>query len=132
MTNSNLGVARRHLDAIASAVSGDDLAKFFAPGMTIEEKPNRIYAKGQTREVRAMLEGHEKGKQLLRRQSYTVVDAAVEGDRVALQVVWEGVLAVPLGNLAPGATMRAFSAMFLTFKDGKVAHQVNYDCFEPY
>lgn len=132
MDHPNVVTAKRYLDAIARGVAGDVLAQFFAAGMSIEEKPNRLYAKGQTRNVVAMLEGHERGKQLLRKQSYTVVDATAEGDRVALQVVWEGVLAVPLGTLAAGATMRAFSAMFLTFRDGKIGHQVNYDCFEPF
>lgn len=51
---------------------------------------------------------------------------------VALEVLWIGKLAVPLGNLQAGSEMRAHSAMFLEFRDGKIVDQRNYDCFEPW
>jgi hypothetical protein len=35
-------------------------------------------------------------------------------------------------GLAPGTGMRAFVAMFLTFRDGKIATQRNYDCYSPF
>jgi ketosteroid isomerase-like protein len=132
MTNANVEVAKQYLHAIASNVSGADLAKFFGPGMTIEEKPNRIYPNGQTRDVTAMLHGLERGKKMLKQQRYEVLHATAEGNRVALEVLWEGVLAMPLGTLAAGATMRAHSGMFLEFRDGKIISQRNYDCFEPF
>jgi ketosteroid isomerase-like protein len=132
MTNSNVDVAKQYLHAIASNVSGDELKKFFAPGVTIEEKPNRIYPKGQTRDVAAMLHGFERGKKMLQSQRYEVLHAIAEGNRVSLEVLWEGVLAIPLGTLAAGATLRAHSGMFLEFRDGKIISQRNYDCFEPF
>ena len=52
------------------------------------------------------------------------------GDSVAMQVKWEGVLAIPIAGLEAGATMRAWFAMFLEFREGKIARQNNYDCFE--
>ena len=129
---NNVDVAKQYLHAIASNVSGEDLSKFFGPGMTIDEKPNRIYPKGQTRDVAAMLHGLERGKKMLQSQRYEVLGATSEGNRVALEVLWEGVLAIPLGTLAAGATMRAHSGMFLEFRDGKIISQRNYDCFEPF
>jgi hypothetical protein len=36
------------------------------------------------------------------------------GDEVAIELEWTGTLAVPAMNLAAGAQMKAFVAMFLT------------------
>jgi len=74
----------------------------------------------------------EKGKKSVVRPSYTVRNAVASGDWVAFQVDWEGVLAVPVAGLEAGATMRAYFAMFLHFRDGQIVHQSNYDCFEPW
>ncbi len=59
-----------------------------------------------------------------------VLRATAEGNRVALEVLWEGVLAIPLGTLSAGATMRAHAGMFLEFREGKIISQRNRDCFE--
>jgi len=36
------------------------------------------------------------------------------------------------GSLTIGSEMRADSAMFFVFKDGKIVSQRNYDCFHPW
>ncbi len=132
MTNTNVNVAKQYLHAIASNVSGEDLAKFSSPGMTIEERPNRVYPKGQTRAVAAMLHGLDRSKKMLRSHRYEVLRAASEGSRIALEVLWEGVLAIPRSTLGAGATMRAHSGMFLEFRDGKIISQRNYDYCEQF
>jgi len=43
---------------------------------------------------------------------------------------WTGVLAVTVGTLAAGVEMKASFAMFFRFRDGRIAMQRNYDCFE--
>lgn len=53
-------------------------------------------------------------------------------DRVALEVLWVGTLAVPVGALAEGAEMRAHFGVFLTFREGRIVRQHNYDWFEPF
>ncbi len=58
--------------------------------------------------------------------------AVAEGDRVAMEVRWTGTLAVAMGSLPAGGTMRAHFGVFLYFRDGKIAGQRNYDCFEPW
>jgi len=35
-------------------------------------------------------------------------------------------------NLPAGSEMKAFVAMFLTFRDGKIISQRNYDCYPPF
>jgi ketosteroid isomerase-like protein len=53
-----------------------------------------------------------------------------EGERVALEVEWTGTLAVPFGALPAGSQMKAYFAMFLEFREGKIVEQRNYDCSE--
>lgn len=79
-----------------------------------------------------MADGFEIGRKLLSKQTYEIKHAVVNGDAVAVEVLWTGTLAVAFGNLAAGSQMRCHSAMFFQFKDGKVASQRYYDCFEPW
>ena len=52
-------------------------------------------------------------------------------DQVVLEITRTGVLAVPLETIPAAGEMRAYFAMFLDFRDGKIVRQSNYDCFEP-
>jgi ketosteroid isomerase-like protein len=54
------------------------------------------------------------------------------GDELAIELEWSGILAVPVLNLPAGSEMKAFVAMFLTFRDGKITSQRNYDCYPPF
>ena len=65
-------------------------------------------------------------------QTYEIVDAVADGDDVVLEVEWTGTLSVPLVTLPAGGQMRARFAVFLDFRDGKIARQRNYDCFDPW
>jgi ketosteroid isomerase-like protein len=76
--------------------------------------------------------GAERGAQVVRSQRYDVKRAVVQGDRVALEMTWTAVLAVPVGTLSAGDEMRAHLAMFVDVSDGKISAQRNYDCFEPF
>jgi ketosteroid isomerase-like protein len=42
----------------------------------------------------------------------------------------DGTLAVPFGSFPVGSQMKAFFAVFLEFREGKIIRQRNYDCFE--
>lgn len=72
-----------------------------------------------------MAEAFEKDRKLFSSQTYEIRNHVVNGERVAVEVLW-------IGNLAAGSEIRAHSAMFFEFKDGKVVSQQNYDCFEPW
>ena len=73
-----------------------------------------------------------RGKEILSEEHYEVLEATAEGDRVALQVRWTGVVAVPVGALKPGDSMLCESAIFLRFQGDKIVEQHNYDCFEDF
>jgi hypothetical protein len=57
---------------------------------------------------------------LLKRQSYTVRRVIESGEHVAVEVKWNGVLAVPVMNLTAGSAMKAFVAMFFTLREGRL------------
>ena len=79
-----------------------------------------------------MMEAAERGRKVLTSQTYEIRSAVADGDHVALEVLWTGVLAVQVGSIPAGGKMRAHFAMFLDFRDGKIVSQRNYDCFEPF
>jgi ketosteroid isomerase-like protein len=62
-------------------------------------------------------------------QTYGVQRVIESGNEVAIELEWT---AVPVVNLPAGSSMKAFVAMFLTFRDGKIASQRNYDCYPPF
>jgi ketosteroid isomerase-like protein len=53
-------------------------------------------------------------------------------DTVALEADWTGTLRIAVGSIPEGGEMRMHFGVFLTFRDGKIAEQRNYDCFEPW
>lgn len=128
---ANLAVARAYLKALADG-RPEDAQALFDPQIVQVEHPNRLKPNGETRHATKLAADGQQGLQLLARQTYEIVGAVAEGDRVALEVVWTGVLAVPLRDLKPGDEMRCFSGIFLDFRDGKIIGQRNHDCFPPF
>ncbi len=127
-----LMLAQRYLEAIEQGATGDALAAFFTPDVVQEEFPNRLVPNGARRDLTALLEAATRGQQVLESQRYDIQHAVVAGNRVALEVIWTGTLAVPVGTIPKGGQMRAHFAVFMDFRDGKVAAQRNYDCFDPW
>jgi ketosteroid isomerase-like protein len=128
---TNLKKVEQHLKSIEN---GDFtyIVNLFSPDAVLEQLPNRIYPNGIRSGVSRMAEAFEKGRKLLSRQSYEIKSCIVDGDELSIKVLWTGTLAVSFGSLSVGSKMRAHSAMFFRFKDGKIVSQRNYDCFEPW
>jgi ketosteroid isomerase-like protein len=129
--SDNLETARRYLRSIEEGASGDAMA-FFAPNVVAQWYPHRLAPKGSTADLPAMRASAERGKQLMTRQIYEVRNAVVNGNQVALEISWLGILAVPFETIPAGGEMRAHFAMFLEFREGRIVAQRNYDCFEPW
>jgi len=128
---TNLEKVARYLRSIES---GDFsyIADLFSPVAVLEQLPNRIYPNGIKSRVSAMAEAFERGRKLLSNQSYEIKSFVADGDRISIEVLWTGTLAVAFSSPAVGSQMRAHSAMFFEFKDGMIVSQRNYDCFEPW
>ncbi len=128
----NLDRARKYLEAIEAGVTGDELGRFFAPDVVQEEFPNRFLPQGARRDLLTILDAAARGRAAMSSQTYRILHAVGDGNELALEVEWLGTVAVPMGPLPAGGTMRARFAVFLEYRDGKITAQRNYDCFEPW
>jgi|SRR5690606_23936656 len=124
--------ARRYLDALERFATGDELAAFFTHDVVQEEFPNRLVPNGARRGLADILAGAERGRALLTSQRFEILNSVADGDRIALEVVWTATLALPVGSIPAGGSMRARFGVFLEYRDGRIAAQRNYDCFDPF
>jgi predicted ester cyclase len=124
----NIESIRNYLRAIESGVGRDAWGVLRAWSGIYN--PNLLLPKGNRHELAGALEGAERGRKLMAGQKYLITHEMAEGEQVALEVEWKGTLAVPFGTLPAGSQMKAYCAMFLEFKEGKIVGQRNYDCFE--
>jgi|SRR6185295_2623360 len=129
---ANLVVVRDYLAALAAGKSGAELARFFTPDAYQLEFPNQLNPRGGRSDLATLQKRAEQGKQVLKSQHYEIVSAVAQGNRVAVEAEWSGVLAIPVATLAPGDTMKANFAMFFEMADGRIRSQHNYDCFQPW
>lgn len=129
---ANVWLVKAYLGALESGVAGADLERFFVPTARQVEWPNHLNPKGGESDLPTLLARSEQGKKVLREQRYEVISTIAQGGKVAVEALWSGVLAIPLGTLVPGTTMKAHFAIFFELEDGRIANQRNYDCFEPW
>ncbi|MGI8335101.1 nuclear transport factor 2 family protein [Actinomadura scrupuli] len=126
----NVDLALRYHRAVSEGATGQDLARFLAPGLVHHELPNALFPDGVVRDLSAILEAAVKGGKGVSDQRFDVLNAVAAGDQVAMEVVWSGTLAVPYGPLPAGHVLRAHIATFLEIHDGRITAQRNYDCYE--
>jgi ketosteroid isomerase-like protein len=131
MGSVNVELAREYLRAVESMGASENVARFFANEIEFHEYPNRIAPNGRVRRRADLRAAYGQARKLLSSQRYEVRRVIENGDEVAVELEWTGVLAMPLAamNLPAGHEMKAFVAMFLTFRDGKIVSQRNYDCY---
>lgn len=132
MSESNLEIAKQYLAALEAGTTGEELASFFTEDVIQEEFPNRLLPQGASRDLSAILEGAERGKQFMQMQRYELVNTLATGQTVILEVKWVAVVGTDVGTLRAGTQLQARLAVFLEFRDGKIWRQRNYDCFEPW
>ena len=132
MERTDLDAIRSYLRDLAAGVTGDALAAYFTPDATQIEFPNRLNPTGGQSDLATLLARAAQGRHLLRHQSYEVISALAQGDRVAIEALWTGTLALAVGTLEAGSEMKAHFAMFFDMDRGKIRVQRNYDCFQPW
>ena len=128
----NSATVRRYYDAIQRGVVGDDLADFYTPDVVQEEFPNQFLPRGARRDLTALKEAAVRGQGAMASQELEILSSLASGDTVAVEARWAGTLARAIGTLPAGTVMRARFAQFFQFRDGRIAAQRNYDCFEPW
>jgi ketosteroid isomerase-like protein len=128
----NVATAKRYLAAIGAGVEFDALAEFFAPDVVQQEFPNRLVPQGAVRNLEDLRAAAARGRKAVISQRYDVDNVIASGDWVALEVRWAASMSVAIGSVPAGGEMRARFGVFLQFRDGRIARQHNYDCFEPF
>lgn len=126
-----IALVRKYFDAIENGAQGESV-QFFAEDVVQEEFPNRLVPTGATRDLAALKEAAERGRKVVTRQRYEIVNLLASGNQVAVEAIWTGTLAVPFGSIPAGGEMRARFAIFLELRDGRIVRQRNYDCFDPF
>ena len=127
-----LDFCKRYLAALERGATGDELAAFYTADAVQIELPNRLMPQGARRDLPAILEAAERGKRGMSAQRFELLHAMVSGNEVALEIQWTGALAVAFAGLPEGAEMRARFAVFMELREGRIAAQRNYDCFDPW
>lgn len=130
--DKNIYLIRTYLNALQNGEAGDALRRFFTDDVRQVEMPNQLNNRGQESNLEHILQRSQQGLKILQRQQYEIVSEIGQGDRVAVEARWTGVLAIALGTLAAGTEMKASFAMFFHFRDGRIDLQRNYDCFDPW
>ena len=128
----NIEVVRSYMKALQDGEAGDSLRRFFTQDVRQIEMPNQLNPHGQESGLEQILQRSVQGRQILKWQSYEVVSEMAHEDRVAVEARWTGVLAATVGTMSAGAEIKASFAIFFRFRDGRIATQRNYDCFEPW
>ena len=124
-----IDIARAYLKALESNASPD---AFFTPDIEQVEFPNRLNPNGGKSNLAEMQSRAERGRGMVRQQTYDVRRTYEQGDTVILEVDWNATFNVAVGTLQPGEPMKAHFAVFLDFEADRIRRQRNYDCFEPF
>ena len=130
--SENLETVRRYFEAIEKGAGSEEMTAFFAPDVIQIEFPNRLVVNGAQRDLAQLREASERGRKVVESQRFEMRNALASGNQVALEVEWTATLKVPVGTIPAGGQMRAHFGVFLDFRDGKIAAQRNYDCFDPF
>ena len=122
-------IVRAYLRAIEKR---RDFLAFFTDDAVQDEFPNALVPNGARRTLADLREANVRGRDVMTSESYEIVSLVEAGDLVACEVLWRGVLAVPLRSLKPCDTMKARFGVFFEFQGDRIRRQHNYDCFEPF
>jgi ketosteroid isomerase-like protein len=129
--SAQVDLLHRLYATISAGVTDERLAAFFHPEAEQVEYPSLMRPRGHRRPLAEMVEGAELGATLIRDQQFDVHHVVEQGEQVAVQLTWRATLAVDAGELVAGTTLVSHVAAFYVFRDGLVARQSSYDCYEP-
>jgi hypothetical protein len=114
------------------SVNPDDYKDLIHEEVEFRELPNLISKTGQIRNFESSLAGMKKAKMMLPEQKYEIVGFIEDGDKITVEKIWTGRLALDAGNFKKGQELKAYICAVVEFKDGKIYKHRSYDCYEPF
>jgi hypothetical protein len=127
-----LQIAVNFIRALENRTNSNDFISYYHPYVKQVEFPNTLTNSTVTRNLQDLKDASEKGKKILQKEQYQVVNSYLQGNTVILEVIWTATLAVPVAGNKAGAQLKAYFAQFIEFEGSKIIRQRNYDCFEPF
>jgi len=112
--------------------NAEDYKELIHESVEFRELPNLLNKNGQIRNLEMSLEGIKKAKMILSEQNYAIVDYAETDEKVIVEKIWTGKMAMDIGNLKKGQELKAYICAVVEFKDGKIYRHRTYDCYEPF
>jgi len=110
----------------------DDYKDLLHTEVEFRELPNLLNKNGQVRGLEMSLEGLKKARMILTGQKYEIVGFVDGGEKITVEKIWTGKLAMDIGNLKKGQELKAYICAVVEFKDGKIYRHRSYDCYEPF
>lgn len=120
--------AKAFLAAISSGAPAGVVEGFLAPHMLQDVFPDRLLSDPALREFRALQNRLARSRKVVAAHDFQVVNAAAFGDRVVLESIWTGSLAVDLGLLQHVEIMHVCFAQIFEFEDGRIARLRSSRC----
>jgi len=110
----------------------EDYKKLIHADAEFTEYPNGLSKNGQVRDFAASMEGMKKAKAILAEQRYEIVGYLDGGEKISLEKIWTGKIALDVGNFTKGQELKAYICAVVEFKDGRIYRHRTYDCYEPF
>ncbi len=111
---------------------GKTMLSFYDKDVEQIEWPNQLKPEGGRRNLAQMAADFARSQGTLLSQAYDLKSLVCSDEHVAVEAVWEGVLAISIGRLQVGDRMKAHICNLFTLRNDKIISQRNYDCFEAF
>ncbi len=86
----NAAIVREYIEAIET-FDLQAVGRLLHPEVVQIERPNKLYANGQSRGYDKMMADLPRGAKVLRKQSYPITAMHEAGDTVVVETRWEGI-----------------------------------------
>lgn len=130
-SDSNRTLIKTFLRAIEDG-DLDTIVSCYHPDIKHTEWPNALRKDGVVSSIEDIKAAFHRGRSAVRSQTFHINALICDGDCVAAECLWRGVLNVDFGRLQAGDTLTAHVCAVFEIRDGKIFRQRNYDCFEPF
>lgn len=120
----HIDTIQAYIGALQAGAAPESLRAFFCADALQIEYPNKLNPQGGESTVDVLVQRMSHAKQIIASERWVIESLLEQGERVAVEALWEG-------ELRTGQSMRARFAMFFEMRGGLIYRQRNYDCFLP-